>query len=1115
MNVNPKIIAFVGGRPLFIPFATKSKVFKAPTISATQTPAGIVVTWSNVGADSYALQVSTNGGATFSALTTTANTSFTDTTASFPGSYTYRVQATKGAITSDWSNLATETMVDIPASPGGLTVTGATTSSISLSWNDTADEGSYSIEASVDGLGSWSSAGTTGQNVVTFTHSGLSESVQRYYRVIANNKAGGSIPSSTANSWTVPAAPTGLTATVISTTQIDLSWTDVSTGNQSYKVERSTDNVNWTEIATGLSATATTYSATGLTASTLYYFRVRAANAARNSDYSNTASATTQASTTVPNAPSGFNATSTFADSVSLSWTDNSSGTGQETGFDIEVSTNAGSTYSSVTTTAANATSYSHTGRVESTTYLYRIRATNSAGSSSWVVGDNVTTTAAITGFTATAASSTQINLAWTDKSGVETGFRIERSTDNTNWSLVTTTAANATSFSNTGLNASTLYYYRIRSNSYNGTNDSAWYTASATTQAAGLPSPTYEVNFTTDPYVGTRFSRASRGTFVNSSGFIQVAEQNLVMQSEDLSTTWVRDGLQAFGSGSTVNAEVAPDGSTTADLITETNVNGQHGMYSNGNGLSLTFGTQYTISLYAKKPTSNGRDHVSVGIQAGGHGIVVFNLTNGTYTTNSGWASMTLHSYSIQSVGSGWYRCIVTFSATGTGATGAGSVRIGPSTAAPTNYFGMPSYAGDGVSGVLVWGVQLVQGSSALPYVRTTTSGTIGTPRITHDPVTLAPLGLLMEAQATNLMLFSEEFNNTTGWSQLIGATITTNSTGTVAPDNTNNSDILVEDTTTGTHRVVSVNRTVSTSTIYTASCYVKPLNRNFCAITFYATGGTGRRFCQVFDLTGNGALGTTNSLNSPTDTGGSITAVGNGWYRITAQMGSGTDTSVSVAISASDSASPSFASQAPSFTGNNLGAIYMWGAQLETGTAATSYIPTTTATVTRSGDIYGFFATEVASFWNASAGSVAMNWQRAGREAQTPVAKFGFAVSGNQYMRLNMSGGASPSIANGGSNTVSTVTGHTTTPNIGVPMKSGFSYDSAPNFKGFVNGTAGTNITSVSIPTVNKIEFATQAGDFMQSGYTVAAFGNLVIGRLRYWNTALSDADMQTATT
>jgi hypothetical protein len=290
-----------------------------------------------------------------------------------------------------------------------------------------------------------------------------------------------------------PDAPYDLTSSGVTSSSITLNWEDAtSTQNyaSSYEVGISTGNNNWTSIT--INAPASLYTFTSLSAGTTYHFRIRGVNCFGTGmeDGEAFTQATAAGSSNIPAAPSGFTATSNFADSVSLSWTDNSASPAED-GFDIEVSTNAGSSYSSVTTTAQNATSYSHTGRVESTAYLYRIRATNTSGSSSWVTASSVTTPAAVQSFTATAASSTQINLSWTDKSGVETGFRIERSTDNTNWSLVTTTAASATSFSNTGLTASTLYYYRIRSNSYNGTNDSAWYTANATTQSG-----TYNVEY-------------------------------------------------------------------------------------------------------------------------------------------------------------------------------------------------------------------------------------------------------------------------------------------------------------------------------------------------------------------------------------------------------------------------------------------------------------------------------------------------------------------------------------------------------------------------------------------------------------------------------------------
>ncbi|CAG0937770.1 immune inhibitor A [Thermoflexales bacterium] len=93
---------------------------------------------------------------------------------------------------------------------------------------------------------------------------------------------------------------------------------------------------------------------------------------------------------------------------------------------------------------------------------------------------------------TASPASSTQINLSWTDTSSVETGFKIERSPNGTTWTPIMTTTANVTTYANTGLTCDTTYYYRIRS--YNRSNSAYSNVASATTSACTItntPTPT------------------------------------------------------------------------------------------------------------------------------------------------------------------------------------------------------------------------------------------------------------------------------------------------------------------------------------------------------------------------------------------------------------------------------------------------------------------------------------------------------------------------------------------------------------------------------------------------------------------------------------------------
>ncbi len=181
---------------------------------------------------------------------------------------------------------------------------------------------------------------------------------------------------------TPPSAPTGLTASAVSHTQIDLAWNPSTddVGVTGYKVLRSmTSGGPYTQVG---SASGTSYSDTGLAASTTYYYVVQAQDAAGNtSGNSNQASATTLAGPQPPSAPSGLSATATSSFDIYLSWTDNSS---NESGFRIERKTGASGTYSEIATVGADTTSYGDTGLQPATSYTYRVRAFNSVGDSSY-----------------------------------------------------------------------------------------------------------------------------------------------------------------------------------------------------------------------------------------------------------------------------------------------------------------------------------------------------------------------------------------------------------------------------------------------------------------------------------------------------------------------------------------------------------------------------------------------------------------------------------------------------------------------------------------------------------------------------------------------------------
>jgi hypothetical protein len=186
-----------------------------------------------------------------------------------------------------------------------------------------------------------------------------------------------------------PAAPSGLAATVLSASQITLTWVDKADNETGYQVERALDSVNFTPIAT-LGANVTTYTDTGLAATTTYSYRVRAFNSVGPSAYSNTATATTSATATVPTAPSGLTATAASSSQITLAWVDKAT---NEMGYSVERSTN-GTPFTVVATLGANTTTYANTGLAAATTYSYRVRAFNSVGPSAYSNTATATTSA-------------------------------------------------------------------------------------------------------------------------------------------------------------------------------------------------------------------------------------------------------------------------------------------------------------------------------------------------------------------------------------------------------------------------------------------------------------------------------------------------------------------------------------------------------------------------------------------------------------------------------------------------------------------------------------------------------------------------------------------------
>src|SRR6266699_350037 len=234
-----------------------------------------------------------------------------------------------------------------------------------------------------------------------------------------------------------PSKPRNLTATASGPVQINLSWTAATeTGGtiSQYLIERCQGSgcSNFAQVATSPTTTFNDTTA-GLTGSTTYNYRVRATDAANNlGPYSNTASATTPAN--APTAPTNLTATASGPVQINLSWTAATETGGTISQYLIERCT--GATCSNFVQVATSpTTTFNDTSLSGSTTYNYRVRATDAAnnlGPYSNVVSATTSapTFTAPSNLTATAASTTQINLSWTaatETGGTITQYLVER----------------------------------------------------------------------------------------------------------------------------------------------------------------------------------------------------------------------------------------------------------------------------------------------------------------------------------------------------------------------------------------------------------------------------------------------------------------------------------------------------------------------------------------------------------------------------------------------------------------------------------------------------------------------------------------------------------------
>lgn len=581
-------------------------------------------------------------------------------------------------------------------------------------------------------------------------------------------------------------------------------------------------------------------------------------------------------------------------------------------------------------------------------------------------------------------------------------------------------------------------------------------------------------------------FTRASTAVYYDGDT-VAKAEENLLLQSQDFNNAGVWGPVNAT---ITANATTAPDGTTTAEVLTDNATNASHRVTQILTSTVL-LNTTYTLSAFLKAGTSNfGYLSLYDPTTQNRYFTADFNLSTGVVRTSGAGTSGTLTSSSITSVGNGWYRCTIT-GQIATASRVDALLGVSDGTTA-INTFGTISYVGTS-STIQIWGAQLEQRSAVTAYTATTTqpitnyvpvllTAQNNVPRFDHNPVTEESLGLLIEEQRTNLLTSSETIGTpvrATGFSNI-----------SIAPDGTQTADLLVPNTDNLEHytdKSVSVTSGVTyTFTVYAKTYYGQRLSMR--------TASQGSAYAFYNLQTGAVTTGAGTDFVSA-----SMTAVGNDWWRCRlTYTASGTGAAVvrCHVVGASDTWT---------YSGDSWAGIILWGWQWEAGAFPTSYIATVASQVTRSPDAASMTGTNFSSWFNNAEGTLYFESQTAQGANSYPFSLFGIntfnRIFANYTTNARLVAGVRVNSVFEGDVTTATNTAPSNTFGrgaLGYKVNDfGFSW----------NGATALTDSSLTLPTVLVLYIG-------NNGELVTNWLNGHIARIAYYPFRLSNAQLQALT-